>query len=220
MMPARSGRPMRSRTAGADMPTRRASSDVLSPGVGGEELREPNVDLNLIGHRLKLSGMRWNIPGATGIITLRCHRASNRWKQICAQSNNQIPNHPRSLTAQVPRSSKVSPANMIRTWCRPCVRSTNVARTTIGIDFSSAAAPNGARGIELRLCHRSRRCDRPAPLRGRGRICGLTTKGQCLPSTVDGHRVGPSPQQRRLAAGCSAIRAWSTGRSFSHFLRP
>jgi hypothetical protein len=23
--------------------------------------------------------MRWNIPGATGILTLRCHRESNRW---------------------------------------------------------------------------------------------------------------------------------------------
>jgi hypothetical protein len=45
----------------------------------------------LIGQRLKLSGMRWNIPGATGIITLRCHRASDRWDQIWPQPNNQIP---------------------------------------------------------------------------------------------------------------------------------
>jgi hypothetical protein len=30
----------------------------------------------VIGQRLKLSGMRWNIPGATGILTLRCHHAS------------------------------------------------------------------------------------------------------------------------------------------------
>ena len=36
---------------------------------------------NSIGQRLKLSGMRWNIPGATGIATLRCQEASNRWKE-------------------------------------------------------------------------------------------------------------------------------------------
>lgn len=29
----------------------------------------------VIGQRLKLSGMRWNIPGATSILTLRCHQA-------------------------------------------------------------------------------------------------------------------------------------------------
>jgi hypothetical protein len=43
----------------------------------------------LIGQRLKLSGMRWNIPGATGITTLRCQHASNRWDQIWPQPNNQ-----------------------------------------------------------------------------------------------------------------------------------
>jgi hypothetical protein len=26
--------------------------------------------------------MRWNIPGATGILTLRCQHASGRWEQI------------------------------------------------------------------------------------------------------------------------------------------
>jgi hypothetical protein len=45
----------------------------------------------VIGQRLKLSGMRWNIPGATGILTLRCHRASNRFDQIWSHPNNQIP---------------------------------------------------------------------------------------------------------------------------------
>lgn len=30
----------------------------------------------VIGQRLKLSGMRWSAPGATGIITLRCQKAS------------------------------------------------------------------------------------------------------------------------------------------------
>lgn len=36
----------------------------------------------VIGQRMKLSGMRWNIPGATGILTLRCHQASDRWDHI------------------------------------------------------------------------------------------------------------------------------------------
>ncbi len=36
----------------------------------------------IIGQRLKLSGMRWSVPGATGIATLRCQDASNRWEEI------------------------------------------------------------------------------------------------------------------------------------------
>jgi hypothetical protein len=44
---------------------------------------------SLVGQRLKLSGMRWNIPGATGILTLRCHRESNRFDQIWPHPNNQ-----------------------------------------------------------------------------------------------------------------------------------
>jgi len=36
----------------------------------------------VIAQRLKLSGMRWNIPGATGILTLRCQQASNRFDHI------------------------------------------------------------------------------------------------------------------------------------------
>ncbi len=43
----------------------------------------------VIGQRLKLSGMHWNIRGATGIITLRCQRASGRWEQIWTQPHNQ-----------------------------------------------------------------------------------------------------------------------------------
>ncbi|VBA47019.1 hypothetical protein LAUMK13_05758 [Mycobacterium innocens] len=43
----------------------------------------------IVGQRLKLSGMRWNIPGATGILTLRCQHASGRWEQICTQPHNQ-----------------------------------------------------------------------------------------------------------------------------------
>ena len=43
----------------------------------------------IIGQRLKLSGMRWNIPGATAILTLRCQQASGRWDQIWTQPHNQ-----------------------------------------------------------------------------------------------------------------------------------
>jgi hypothetical protein len=45
----------------------------------------------VIGQRLKLSGMRWTEHRATGILTLRCHKASNRWDQIWRRPHNQIP---------------------------------------------------------------------------------------------------------------------------------
>ena len=41
--------------------------------------------------RLKLSGMHWSVPGATGILTLRCQHASGRWEEIWQQPNNQTP---------------------------------------------------------------------------------------------------------------------------------
>ncbi|HET7668160.1 MAG TPA: ISKra4 family transposase [Mycobacterium sp.] len=44
---------------------------------------------SLVGQRLKLSGMRWNIPGATAILTLRTHQASGRFDQIWPQPHNQ-----------------------------------------------------------------------------------------------------------------------------------
>jgi hypothetical protein len=43
----------------------------------------------IVGQRLKLSGMRWTVPGATGILTLRCQQASGRWEEIWQQPNNQ-----------------------------------------------------------------------------------------------------------------------------------
>jgi hypothetical protein len=43
----------------------------------------------VIGQRLKLSGMRWTQPGATGILTLRCQQASGRWEEIWQQPHNQ-----------------------------------------------------------------------------------------------------------------------------------
>jgi hypothetical protein len=44
---------------------------------------------SVVGQRLKLSGMRWTEHGATGILTLRCHEASNRWDEIWPQPHNQ-----------------------------------------------------------------------------------------------------------------------------------
>ena len=37
-----------------------------------------------IGQRCKLSGMRWTLAGAYGILTLRCLDASDRWEQTWA----------------------------------------------------------------------------------------------------------------------------------------
>ncbi len=45
----------------------------------------------IIGQRLKLSGMRWTIPGAASIATLRCQEASNRWEEIWQRPHNQTP---------------------------------------------------------------------------------------------------------------------------------
>ena len=45
----------------------------------------------VIGERLKLSGVRWTTPGATGILTLRCQQASGQWDQIWTGTHNQIP---------------------------------------------------------------------------------------------------------------------------------
>jgi hypothetical protein len=45
----------------------------------------------VIGQRLKLSGMRWTEPGATGTLTLRTQQASGPWDQIWTPPHNQIP---------------------------------------------------------------------------------------------------------------------------------
>jgi hypothetical protein len=52
----------------------------------------------VIGQRLKLSGMHWSVPGATGILTLRCQQASGRWEQIWQQPHNQT--QPAGLASQ------------------------------------------------------------------------------------------------------------------------
>jgi hypothetical protein len=43
---------------------------------------------SVIGQRLKLSGMRWTEQGATGILTLRCLEASNRWDETWQPRNH------------------------------------------------------------------------------------------------------------------------------------
>jgi hypothetical protein len=42
----------------------------------------------VVGQRLKLSGMRWTQAGATGILTLRCLQASNRWEEILTEAGH------------------------------------------------------------------------------------------------------------------------------------
>jgi hypothetical protein len=53
---------------------------------------------SVIGQRLKLSGMHWSVPGATGILALRCQQASGRWEEIWPQPNNQT--QPPDLASQ------------------------------------------------------------------------------------------------------------------------
>jgi hypothetical protein len=48
----------------------------------------------VIGQRLKLSGMRWNIPSATGIPTLRCAHASNRFQHTSGHNRTTRPPPP------------------------------------------------------------------------------------------------------------------------------
>ncbi len=51
-----------------------------------------------IGQRLKLSGMRWTIDGATGIATLRSMDAGSRWDEIWQRTRSQTP--PAELVSQ------------------------------------------------------------------------------------------------------------------------
>jgi hypothetical protein len=44
---------------------------------------------NLIGARLKRSGMHWALPGADAIITLRAEEASRHWNEICNTDGTQ-----------------------------------------------------------------------------------------------------------------------------------
>jgi hypothetical protein len=53
---------------------------------------------SVIGQRLKLSGMHWSVPGAAGILTLRCQQASGRWEEIWQRPDNQT--QPPDLVSQ------------------------------------------------------------------------------------------------------------------------
>lgn len=44
---------------------------------------------SIVAQRLKLSGMRWSVPGASAILGLRCEEASGRWEQIWTPINTQ-----------------------------------------------------------------------------------------------------------------------------------
>jgi hypothetical protein len=43
----------------------------------------------VVGQRLKLSGMRWTVPGADAIIALRCREASSHREQIWQRPRSQ-----------------------------------------------------------------------------------------------------------------------------------
>jgi hypothetical protein len=43
----------------------------------------------VVGQRLKLSGMRWTVPGADAIIALRCREASSHWEEIWQRPRSQ-----------------------------------------------------------------------------------------------------------------------------------
>jgi hypothetical protein len=45
----------------------------------------------VIGQRLKLSGMRWSVPGAASIAVLRCQQANGHREEIWQQPHNQTP---------------------------------------------------------------------------------------------------------------------------------
>ena len=36
----------------------------------------------VVAQRLKLSGMRWTVRGASAIVSLRCQAASGRWEEV------------------------------------------------------------------------------------------------------------------------------------------
>ncbi len=44
----------------------------------------------VVGQRLKLSGMRWSVRGAAGIVTLRSQEASGRWEEVWQRLGTQM----------------------------------------------------------------------------------------------------------------------------------
>lgn len=44
----------------------------------------------VVAQRLKLSGMRWTVRGASAIVSLRCQEASGRWQEVWTWLNTQM----------------------------------------------------------------------------------------------------------------------------------
>jgi hypothetical protein len=60
------------------------------PGMfAGSRAAEAGCKSIPVAQRRKLSGMRWTVSGAAGILTLRCLQASDRWEQILTQPSEQ-----------------------------------------------------------------------------------------------------------------------------------
>lgn len=44
----------------------------------------------IVSERMKLAGMRWKKPGAQAVMTLRCIKLSNIWKQVFGKMLEEI----------------------------------------------------------------------------------------------------------------------------------
>ena len=51
--------------------------------------RRGQLQVRIIGQRLKQAGMHWTVNGADAIIALRCREASSTWEAICNNPNTQ-----------------------------------------------------------------------------------------------------------------------------------
>ncbi len=118
----------------------------------------------VIGQRLKLSGMRWTVPGATGIATLRCQEASNRWEEIWQRPHNQT-----TAAASPPGKLILLPTNLART--PPC------GPRRIRMVFDSRPGPS--------------RLSAPLPATAATEICTLTSA--ISPASCPDHRCPSSP---------------------------
>ena len=64
---------------------------------------------SIVAQRCKLSGMRWTVSGATGILTLRCLEASDRWEQIWhGRTTRRPPPEPASEQVTTPRQPRAA----------------------------------------------------------------------------------------------------------------
>ncbi len=126
----------------------------------------------VVGQRLKQSGMRWNIPAATGILTLRCHRGSNRWEEIWPQPTTR-PHPPRAGTS--PSSTPPPPPERAEPRSRPVTYKSDAhtprprsSRVCQGYRLPSEVGIRGDGGgaLMLRAGTRSSEADPDIVLRG------------------------------------------------------